>query len=88
MGSDNIPTYVHEGCKATFVVSLCYLFDISLQPGIYPRQWKLFPIPKTSDKFSFDNHRPFAFQLYSHTMPFAMILALPKILPLPPDQQS
>ncbi|XP_046406267.1 uncharacterized protein LOC124171170 [Ischnura elegans] len=40
VGEDMIPAYIVKACKEILVGPLCYIFNLSLASGIFPKAWK------------------------------------------------
>jgi hypothetical protein len=51
-GPDGIPAYLLKRCSEVIAPSLTVLFELSLQQGVFPSEWKsanVVPIPKKGD---------------------------------------
>ena len=60
-GPDGIPAYLLKRCSEVIVPSLTVLFELSLQQGVFPSEWKsanVVPIPKEGDAHEVTNYRP------------------------------
>lgn len=62
-GPDLIPSFVLKGCFEPLLTPLAYIYNLSLNSGIFPDLWKISkvtPLHKTGDKASVSNYRPVA----------------------------
>lgn len=62
-GPDCIPPVVLKQAKQFLCVPLCHIFNMALETGKYPSQWKVSrvtPIPKNVDKSKVEEYRPIA----------------------------
>lgn len=62
-GPDGIPSTILKQAKKDLCYPLCYIFNLALETGVYPPQWKLSrvsPIPKGSNRSEVEEHRPVA----------------------------
>jgi hypothetical protein len=60
-GPDGIPAYLLKRCSEVIAPSLTVLFELSLQQGVFPSEWKsanVVPIPKKGDAHEVTNYRP------------------------------
>lgn len=60
-GSDSLPPYFLKQCRTTLVKPLLLIFNLTLQLGQYPAQWKLahvVPIPKSGFSSDIQKYRP------------------------------
>ena len=60
-GPDGIPAYLLKRCSEVIAPSLTALFELSLQQGVFPSEWKaanVMPIPKKGDTHEVTNYRP------------------------------
>jgi hypothetical protein len=60
-GPDGLPTIVYKRCASVLAPSLTILFNLSLDQGILPRQWKqadIVPVFKKGDSCNVTNYRP------------------------------
>jgi hypothetical protein len=60
-GPDGIPAYLLQRCSEVIAPSLTVLFELSLQQGVFPSEWKsanVVPIPKKGDAHEVTNYRP------------------------------
>lgn len=60
-GPDNIPYAFFTNCKCVLSIPLLYLFNMSLNSGVFPDKWKISyikPIPKGGDITLVTNYRP------------------------------
>ena len=60
VGPDGIPSSVLKRCSDVLCYPIVKLFNLSVQQGIFPEQWKysyLFPIHKKGDKRDISNYR-------------------------------
>ena len=60
-GPDGIPAYLLKRCSVVIAPSLTALFELSLQQGVFPSEWKaanVVPIPKKGDTHEVTNYRP------------------------------
>ena len=60
-GPDGIPAYILKRCSKVIAPSLTVLFELSLQQGVFPSEWKsanVVPIPKKGDAHEVTNYRP------------------------------
>ena len=58
---DGIPAYLLKRCSEVIAPSLTVLFELSLQQGVFPSEWKsanVVPIPKKGDAHEVTNYRP------------------------------
>ncbi|CAB4040519.1 Hypothetical predicted protein, partial [Paramuricea clavata] len=52
IGPDGIPAYLLKRCSEVIAPSLTVFFELSLQQGVFPSEWKsanVVPIPKKGD---------------------------------------
>ena len=60
-GIDNLPPCLLKDAARTISAPLTHLINLSLQTGLFPKDWKLakiVPIHKSGSHSSFDNYRP------------------------------
>ena len=60
-GPDGIPSFILKKCSAVIAPSLAALFNLSLQQGKVPSEWKMenvVPIPKKDNLQVVTNYRP------------------------------
>jgi sarcosine oxidase/L-pipecolate oxidase len=60
-GPDGIPAYLLKRCSEVIAPSLAALFELSLQQGVFPSEWKaanVVPIPQKGDTHEVTNYRP------------------------------
>lgn len=60
-GPDGIPALLIKKCAKTLSIPLGIIFNISLQSGVFPSEWKtahVVPIFKSGDKSRCENYRP------------------------------
>lgn len=60
-GPDGIPGCLLKRCSQVIAPSLCALFEISIESGVVPSEWKLanvVPVPKKGDTQEVTNYRP------------------------------
>ncbi|CAB4029272.1 Hypothetical predicted protein, partial [Paramuricea clavata] len=60
-GPDGIPAYLLKRCSEVIAPSLTVIFELSLQQGVFPSEWKsanVVPIPKKGDAHEVTNYRP------------------------------
>ncbi|CAB4000393.1 Hypothetical predicted protein [Paramuricea clavata] len=58
---DGIPAYLLKRCSEVIAPSLLLSFELSLQQGVFPSEWKaanVVPIPKKGDTHEVTNYRP------------------------------
>lgn len=62
-GPDCLPAYILKGCKDWLLLPLAHIFNLVLNTGVYPNQWKVTrvrPIPKSGNADNVENYRPIA----------------------------
>lgn len=62
-GPDGVPAAFVKRCGVSLAPILCYLFNLSLSSGIFPKTWKLshiVPLHKKGPIFNISNYRPIA----------------------------
>jgi hypothetical protein len=60
-GPDGVPAYLLKCCSEVIAPCLTVLFELSLQQGVFPSEWKsanVVPIPKKGDAHEVTNYRP------------------------------
>lgn len=63
LAPDNIPPLLLKSCRFNLAAPLCYIFNMSLQQGIFLDTWKhsfITPLHKSGSKGSVENYRPIA----------------------------
>lgn len=63
MGPDGFPSVVLKLVSESLCIPLCHIYNVALDSGRYPPQWKLSrvsPIPKSSDRSRVEEYRPIA----------------------------
>lgn len=62
-GPDNVPACILTKCSKSLVDVLCYLFNLSLQCGVFPKLWKssfILPLFKKGARHDVSNYRGIA----------------------------
>lgn len=62
-GPDAIPAFILKDCLSVLVKPLLFVFNLSLQHGVYPTLWKVSrvtPVPKSGSSTDVTNFRPIA----------------------------